>query len=178
VSTPHPDAGTRNAPARSPLTQGVTGWAGLVVFLLVAGAAGFVGNLVQGDDVGARYLTFDRPAWAPPQDAFGIVWPVLYVLIGIAAWRTWRVAGGLRPAVLPLGLWATQLVVNAIWPGIFFGLNEFGAAIVVIVVLDVVVAATLAAMWRIDRLAAALLVPYLLWILYATALNIALFVMN
>lgn len=153
-------------------------WLALAGFLLVAFAAGFVGNLLQGDDVGTRYLSFERPAWAPPQEAFGIVWPVLYVLIGIAAWRVWDVAGGLRPARVALSLWVAQLVVNAIWPGVFFGANEFGLAIPVILLLVALVVATV---WRFaehDKLAAALLVPYLLWISYAAALNIALWQLN
>jgi translocator protein len=153
-------------------------WVSLLVFVLVTTLAGFVGSLLQGDDVGSRYLALDLPAWAPPQDAFGIVWPILYVLIGIAAWRTWSVAGGVRPAALALGLWAAQLVVNASWSGVFFGLEAFAAAIAVIVVLDVLVVALIAATWRHDRLAAGMLVPYLLWILYATALNIAIYALN
>jgi translocator protein len=161
-----------------PATRGATGWAALLGFLVFAAAAGFVGNLLQGDDVGARYLMFERPAWAPPQQAFGIVWPVLYVLIGIAAWRVWRVAGGFTAARLPLALWVLQLVINAIWPGVFFGATEFGWAIPVIVALVAVVGATIVAFHRVDRIAAWLLVPYLLWILYATALNIALWAMN
>ncbi|MTV27738.1 tryptophan-rich sensory protein [Nitriliruptoraceae bacterium ZYF776] len=153
-------------------------WTVLVVFLVVAGAAGFVGNLVQGSEVGTRYLDFERPPWAPPQEAFGIVWPVLYVLIGIAGWRLWRTTGGVRAAALPLGLWALQLVVNAVWPGVFFGLEEFGWAVPVIVLLDVVVIATIVVAARVDRWAAALLAPYLAWILYATALNVAIWQLN
>lgn len=156
----------------------LTRWGALVAFILVAAAAGAVGGLTQGDDVGARYLAFERPPWAPPQQAFGIVWPVLYVLIGIAGWRLWRSVGSVRAARLPLALWASQLVVNAIWPGVFFGSDRFGLAVAVIAVLDVIVVATIVAFARRDRLAAALLVPYLVWILYATALNVAIWQLN
>jgi benzodiazapine receptor len=165
-------------PARTAERPAWATWAALAAFLLVAGAAGFVGNLVQGDDVGTRYLSFERPAWAPPQDAFGLVWPVLYVLIGIAAWRVWKEAGSVAAAGTALGLWALQLAINAVWPGVFFGINEFGWAVPVILALDVVVIATIVAFRRHDRLAAWLLAPYLGWILYATALNIALWQLN
>lgn len=161
-----------------PATRGATGWLALVGFLAFAAAAGWVGNLLQGDDVGVRYLSFERPAWAPPQEAFGIVWPILYTLIGVAAWRVWRAAGSLEAARFPLGLWVTQLALNAIWPGVFFGLTAFGPAVAVIVALAVAIGATIAAFRRFDRIAAWLLVPYLVWILYATALNIALWEMN
>jgi translocator protein len=150
----------------------------LVAFLAVTLVASAFGALTQGDDVGARYLALELPGWAPPQEAFGIVWPVLYVLIAVAAWRVWRVAGGVARAKGGLSLWFAQLVVNAAWPGVFFGLEEFGWGIVVIVVLDVLVVTTIASFARIDRWAAVLLAPYLLWILYATALNVAVWQLN
>ncbi len=153
-------------------------WLGLLAFLAIALAAGGIGSLLQGTDVGGRYLAFERPAWAPPSWTFGVVWPILYVLIGVAGWRVWHAAGGIRAAGAALALWAVQLVVNAVWPGVFFGLEAFGPAVAVIAVLDVLVVLTIVAFWRIDRIAAWLLVPYLLWILYATALNAALWQLN
>jgi translocator protein len=153
-------------------------WLALVVFVGLAFAAGGIGTLVQGDDVGGRYLALDLPAWAPPREAFGIVWPILYLCIGVAGWRMWRAAGSARAASTALGLWAAQLLVNASWSGVFFGLEAYGAAIAVIVTLDVLVVALVASAWRHDRVAAVLLVPYLLWILYATALNVAIWALN
>lgn len=150
----------------------------LVAFVVVSALAGLVGNLASGDAVGARYLALDRPAWAPPQAAFGIVWPVLYLLIGVAAWLVWRRAGGLGAARRELGLWGTQLVANAAWPAVFFGAEWFWPAAAVIAVIDVLVAATLVAFWRRDRLAGVLLVPYLAWLLYASALNVAIAIAN
>jgi translocator protein len=178
VTTGHQHAGTSRDVTTSAARQRGPRWLALGVFVVVALAAGIVGSSLQGDDVAGRYLALERPAWAPPQDAFGIVWPVLYVCIGVAGWRIWRAAGGVRPAATALGLWAVQLVVNASWSGVFFGLESFGAAIAVIVGLDLLVVALVAAAWRHDRLAAGLLVPYLLWILYATALNVAIFALN
>ncbi len=150
----------------------------LLVFLVVALAAGIVGNLLQGSDVSGRYLQLDRPAWAPPSWAFGVVWPVLYVLIGLAGWLVWRSTG--REAWRgPLALWMLQLVVNAIWPGVFFGVEAYGPAVAVIVVLVGLVGATIISFVRHQvRLAAWLLVPYLLWIVYATALNVAIAAAN
>jgi translocator protein len=151
---------------------------GLLAFLAIAFAAGGIGSLLQGSDVDTRYLAFERPAWAPPSWTFGVVWPILYAFNGVAAWRVWRAAGGVRAAGVPLGLWGAQLVVNTIWPWVFFGLEAFGPAVAVIVVLDLLVIATILAFRRVDRLAAWLLVPYLVWILYATALNVALWQLN
>ncbi|GGI06360.1 tryptophan-rich sensory protein [Egicoccus halophilus] len=150
----------------------------LLVLVVVAAAAGFVGNLLQGDDVGERYLALDRPAWAPPQEAFGIVWPVLYLLIAIAAWQVWRTSGGLAAARGPLTLWAAQLVVNAVWPGVFFGAGAFWPAVAVILLLDVLVVGTLVQFWQRSMLAGVLLLPYLAWIFYATGLNLAIALAN
>lgn len=164
----------RVAPAASPGRQAI----GLVAFVVVSAAAGAVGNLLQGTEVGARYLALDRPAWAPPQEAFGIVWPILYLLIGVAAWLVWRRAGSVADAGRELAPWGAQLVVNAIWPGVFFGLAWYWPAVAVIVVLDVLVVVTIGAFWRRSRLAALLLTPYLAWLLYATALNVAIAAAN
>ncbi len=148
------------------------------VFLLAALAAGAVGAAIQGGDVSGRYLALERPGWAPPAWLFGLVWPVLYVLIGLAAWWLWRGAGRVAAIRTALTLWAVQLVVNAAWPGVFFGLEEFWLAAGVIGALDVLVVATIAAFWRHDRIAAVLLVPYLAWIVFATGLNVAVAALN
>jgi translocator protein len=152
--------------------RGARRWLVLAGFLATSFAAGAIGSLLQGGDVGARYLALERPAWAPPREAFGIVWPVLYVLIAVAAWRVWSRAGwaGARTALV---LWAVQLGVNSLWPGVFFGLEAFGAAFAVIVALVVLIAATLVDFAQHDRPAALLFAPYLLWVLYAAALNAA-----
>ena len=145
----------------------------LAWFLLVSYAAAAVGTVTQGGDVGGTYLALDPPAWAPPPWLFGPVWTVLYALIGVAGWWVWWVGATDRrgPA---LGLWTAQLVVNAAWPGVFFGLGALGWALVAIVTLDVLVVATIVAVAKLTHVAAVLLVPYLAWILFATALNAAL----
>lgn len=148
----------------------------LVGFLAAAALAAAVGALLQGDDVGARYLALERPGWAPPAWLFAPVWSVLYVLIGIAGWLLWQ--AGARRALRP---WTAQLVVNATWPGVFFGLEAFGPSLVVILVLDLLVLVTVLAAARAPRpapLGAALLVPYLLWTAYATALNAAIWLLQ
>jgi translocator protein len=152
--------------------RGTTSLVGLAVFLALAFAAAGAGNLLQGEDVGAVYQELDRPSWAPPSWVFGPVWGVLYVLIGVTGWWVWRQGPGPRMR-LALALWAVQLAVNAAWPGVFFGLGELGWALAVIVVLNVLVIATIVAVTRVHRPAALPLLPYLAWILFAAALNAA-----
>jgi translocator protein len=150
-------------------------WIALVGFLVVSFAAGAIGATLQGPaaEVGATYEAFDLPTWAPPGNVFGIVWPILYVMIGVAAWVVWLAAGGIRAATGTLALWLLQLGVNAAWPAAFFGGDNVGLGLVVILVLDALVIATMAAFRWYASLAAWLLAPYLAWLLYATALNAA-----
>lgn len=115
------------------------------------------------------YAQLERPGWAPPAGAFGPAWTVLYATIGVAGWRLWSRDA---PRAL-LRLHAGQLALNAAWPWAFFAARNPEAALAVIVALDLAVAAEVAAAARRDPAAAALLTPYLLWTLYATALNAA-----
>lgn len=150
--------------------------AGLAGWIALSYATAAIGALAS-IDAASFYAQLRRPAWAPPAAVFGPVWTVLYGLLAIAAWRVWRRAG-FAGARLALGLFVAQLAVNALWSWLFFGWRLGGPALVDILLLDVLVVATIAAFARIDRIAALLLVPYLLWITYATALNAAVWRLN
>jgi translocator protein len=154
----------------SPLRQalGLIGWIGISFVPALVGA--------QATDP-AWYEALEQPVWAPPSWLFGPVWTVLYLLMGIAAWLVWR-RGGFREATVALGLFLVQLAFNAAWSWIFFGLRRPELAFAEIVVLWVLILATTVAFWRHHRLAAALLVPYLLWVAYAAVLNFALWRLN
>lgn len=115
------------------------------------------------------YARLEKPPWAPPAGVFGPVWSVLYLLIGVAGGRL-ATTGSPR---LPLALHGAQLALNAAWSPLFFAAGRRRAALAVIAALDVTVAAEIVAAARRDRLAAALLAPYLAWTLFATALNAA-----
>jgi tryptophan-rich sensory protein len=114
--------------------------------------------------------------WTPPNAAFGPVWAVLYTLIAVAGWLVWR-RNENRVARIALPLFVAQLVLNSLWTPLFFGgyalvgPAALWIALLVILTLDLLVAATIAAFWPVSRVAALLLVPYLLWILYASTLN-------
>ncbi len=96
-----------------------------------------------------------------------MVWTALYILIGLAAWLVWQRAGHQRP----LRIWGWQLLVNAVWPGVFFGLQTPGPAFFVLVALIFLIALTIRAFIRVRPLAAGLMAPYLLWCTYAAYLN-------
>jgi tryptophan-rich sensory protein len=149
---------------------------GLLGWLLASYLAAAVGAIAS-IRAGAFYAQLARPDWAPPAEVFGPVWTVLYALMAIAAWLVWRVAG-FRAARTPLVLFLVQLVVNASWSWLFFAWHLGGAALADILLLWVLVVATLVAFWRVRPLAAALLVPYLLWISFAMALNWSVWQLN
>jgi tryptophan-rich sensory protein len=143
----------------------------LIVWLLVSLAAGGVGALATRN---ARefYASLAKPAWAPPGWLFGPVWTVLYVLMGVAAWLVWRRAGW-SGASGALSLFLVQLLCNAAWSWIFFAWRRGALAFADIVLLLALIVATMLAFARVHGLAALLLLPYLAWVLFATALTYA-----
>ncbi|HYH79769.1 MAG TPA: TspO/MBR family protein, partial [Longimicrobium sp.] len=138
-------------------------------------AAGIGG--VASARAGTFYQQLSRPDWAPPASIFGPVWSVLYLLMGVAAWLVWRERGfaGARPA---LGLFLLQLLANALWTWLFFGWRQGALAFGEILVLWILIVATLVAFWRVRRLAALLLLPYLGWVSFAAFLTYAVWQRN
>lgn len=157
-------------PASGKQALGLVGWlvasfvTGGIGAIASASAASFYGELVQ-------------PSWAPPGWLFGPVWSALYVLMGIAAWLVWR-KHGFRGASTALKLFVAQLFANALWTWIFFVWHQGALSLAEIVALWLLIASTILAFWRLHRLAALLLVPYLAWVSFATALTASLWRLN
>jgi benzodiazapine receptor len=147
------------------------GWAGLT---FVAAAIGAVASA----DAAAFYAQLARPAWAPPAWLFGPAWTVLYVLMAIAAWLVWRVRGFAGEARAALTLFVVQLVANALWSWLFFAWHLGAAAFVEVLVLWALIVATIVAFRPISRIAAALLLPYLAWVSFASALTFSVWRLN
>jgi benzodiazapine receptor len=142
-------------------------WVGLIGWLLAAFAAGAVGA-VASVDAASFYAQLNKPAWAPPAWVFGPVWSTLYALMGVAAWLVWRSPGSKGAA---LGFFGAQLAANALWSWLFFAWHRGALATIDVLVLLALILATVVAFWRIRRLAALLLVPYLLWVSFAAMLT-------
>jgi tryptophan-rich sensory protein len=149
---------------------------GLVGWLLLAFAAAAAGGFASAS-AGDFYRELVRPTWAPPGWLFGPVWSVLYAMMGVAAWLVWRARGfaGARAALL---IFIAQLGVNALWTWLFFVWRQGGLAFAEILLLWTLIALTIALFWRVSRLAAMLLVPYLAWVSFASALNFATWRLN
>ncbi len=107
-----------------------------------------------------------------------MVWPVLYVMMGVSAYLVWKNGIEQKRVKIALAIFILQLVLNGIWAPIFFGLHLIGWALVEIVLLWVAIVATIVVFWRISRPAALLLIPYILWVSYAVALNAAFWALN
>jgi benzodiazapine receptor len=150
--------------------------AGLAGWFVVVYAAATVGAIAS---INARefYAELVQPDWAPPGSVFGPVWTTLYTLMGIAAWLVWS-KGGLRAARPALVLFLVQLAVNALWSWLFFAWQLGALAFAEVLVLLALIVATCIKFWRIRPLAAYLLVPYLLWVCFASVLNFAVWQLN
>ncbi|GGQ55566.1 TspO/MBR family protein [Couchioplanes azureus] len=145
----------------------------LPAFGAAVAAAALIGGLgVSG--TAAEYQSLDQPSWAPPSWLFGPVWTLLYAMIAVAGWLVWR-RSGWTPA---LTAYAVQLVLNAAWTPIFFGLGRYGLALADIVVLWLAIGVTVLLFRPVSRLAAGLLLPYWAWVTFATALNAAIWHAN
>ncbi len=146
----------------------------LILWIAAAMTAGLVGSRFMP---GEWYASLDKPSWNPPSAVFGPVWTVLYVLMGVAAWLVWKRAG-FAGAPVALGLFGLQLVLNALWSYLFFGLQQPALAFIEIVVLWFAILATTIAFWRVSVPAGMLLLPYLAWVGFASALNLRLWRLN
>lgn len=149
---------------------------GLAAWLVVSFAASAVGA-VATIRASEFYGELMQPEWAPPAAVFGPVWTVLYALMGIAVWLVWQ-SGGLQKQRVAIGLFLAQLAVNALWSWLFFAWSLGALAFIDILFLITLVVATIVCFWRVRPLAGLLLVPYLLWISFAAALNYSIWHLN
>lgn len=149
----------------SRLVQG----AGLLAWLALVFAAAGLGA-VGSSDASGFYAQLARPPWAPPAAVFGPVWSLLYGLMAVAAWLVWREqgAGSRRRA---LAVFLGQLAFNVLWSWLFFAWRQGALAFGDVLLLLALASATAAMFWRISRLAALLLLPYVGWVAFATALT-------
>ncbi|WP_088311339.1 TspO/MBR family protein [Novosphingobium sp. B 225] len=132
---------------------------------------GFFSGAVAGSTAGNPwFLDLVKPSLYPPPATFGIVWSILYVLIGLALAMVITARGAAQRG-LAIGLFVVQLLLNLAWSPLFFGAHQITGALVLLLVLDVAVLATVVVFNKVRPLAAALMLPYLGWVLFATVLN-------
>ncbi len=152
--------------------------AGLVGCIVLCQLSGVLGALTTDTGSSSWYVALAKPPFNPPSWLFGVVWPLLYLLMGIALWLVWRQGAQHSQVSTALALFFAQLVLNAAWSPIFFGLHSITVALFVIVVLFGLILATIRAFYPLSRAAAWLLVPYSLWVAFATVLNASILWLN
>jgi benzodiazapine receptor len=150
----------------------------LAASVVVSLLAGFIGSFFTTPKIAGWYAGLNKPSFTPPGWLFGPVWTALYVLMGIALYLVWRkglAAKGVRAALV---IFFAQLVLNALWSYAFFGAESPLAGLVVIIALWAMIVASIAAFAPISPVAAWLLVPYILWVTFATVLNASIYFLN
>lgn len=150
----------------------------LIAAIILCEAAGAIGSLFTAPKVATWYMTLNKPAFTPPGSVIGLVWTVLYFLMGVSLYLL-IVEGERGAKVAPaLSIFALQLALNVLWSFLFFGLESPFIGFLGIVVLWIAVALTIHQSWQISRRAAYFLIPYILWVSFAGFLNFIIWILN
>lgn len=155
----------------------------IIISLALPQMAGLVGSVFTSPAIPGWYANLVKPSFSPPNWLFGPVWIVLYILMGISAYLVWSAyakssAGRRRELKTALLLFWVHLIFNAVWPIIFFGLQNPGLAFVNIIIIWLLIVALMIKFWKIDSRASYLLMPYLLWVSFASVLNYFIWYLN
>ena len=146
----------------------------LLVFVFITLLVGASATFFTEPSIPTWYAALAKPGFSPPNWLFAPVWTTLYVLMGIAAARVWKHTG----FGVEIFFWIAQLVLNFFWSALFFAAHRIGAALLEMGVLWLLILATMVLFWRRDRLAGLLFLPYLAWVGFAFALNLAIWRLN
>jgi tryptophan-rich sensory protein len=146
--------------------------------ILICEAAGIIGSIFTMDSISTWYVSLVKPALNPPSWVFGPVWTLLYALMGIAAFIVWKKAGSERRGNQALWIFGFQLLLNTTWSIAFFGLQDPGLALANVVLLWASIVWSMICFYKISKTAAWLLLPYLLWVSFASYLNYSIWLLN
>jgi len=150
----------------------------LVISIIVCHLAGIIGGLFTRYSIPVWYENLKKPFFTPPDGVFGPVWITLYTMMGIAAYAIWRKGLRLPGIKQALEIFILQLTLNILWPIVFFGARSIAGGMIIIVLLWLAIAWTMAAFFNLSKTAFLLLTPYILWVSFALMLNLALLILN
>jgi benzodiazapine receptor len=150
----------------------------LIVSIVVCQLAGMIGALATSASIQTWYVTLNKPFFTPPNWLFAPVWLTLYTLMGISLFLVWRLGVQDPHAQIALALFGIQLLLNAFWSIAFFGLRSPLAGLSIILALWIAIAATIVKFLPLSKPAGLLLLPYILWVTIAAALNVAIVLLN
>jgi benzodiazapine receptor len=150
----------------------------LALSILIAQAAGGLGSLFTFSAIPTWYVYLNKPFFSPPSYLFGPVWTLLYTLMGIAAYLVWRKYQFSKKSIGFWHVYGTQLVLNALWSILFFGLKDIGVAFIEILALWYFIARCIQEGRKLSIWVVYLFLPYLAWVSFATLLNLAIYILN
>ena len=150
----------------------------LIVSIVACFAAAVIGSLFTFKAIPDWYSGLKKPRYTPPNWAFGPVWTTLYVLMGISVFLVWQNGLAINDVLLAFTLFWVQLVFNALWSIIFFGMKSKGGGVIIIITLWLLILATIIASFQVSGWAGALLIPYIIWVSIASYLNIGIWWLN
>jgi translocator protein len=153
-------------------------WGKLLVSVVICELAGVIGGLFTRSSIPTWYATLQKPSFNPPGWIFGPVWTILYLLMGISLYLVWQSAADPRLKSLALIAFGVQLLLNALWSVIFFGLRAPAFALADLGLLWASILVTILLFWRISPVAGGILIPYIVWVSFAAILNAAIVVLN
>jgi len=150
----------------------------LSVALILCFLAAYLGQVFTGPAIPTWYAGLQKPIFSPPNWLFGPVWTLLYALMAVSAFLVWREDGKDQEIKLALKIFVIQLILNSLWSLAFFGLRSPLLGLIVIVALWAAILLTIKNFLRISALAGWLMLPYLLWVSFASVLNFSIFILN
>ncbi len=150
----------------------IKSWPKLIFSVILAQSAGAVGTLFTFSAIPTWYALLNKPSFSPPNWLFGPVWTILYTLIGISMYLIWTNKKG------SLKLFFLHLFLNAIWSPIFFGAKNLGLAFIVILIMDITLVVIIRKFYKLNKVAGLILIPYLMWISFASLLNLSIWKLN
>ena len=139
---------------------------------------GSLSGVSTSTSVNTWFTTLEKPFFNPPNWVFGPVWTILYIMMGIAAGRVWALGTETAGVKKALVLFTAQLLLNFLWSLLFFGMKSIGVALIDIVLMWIVIVLTMHAFKTLDKMAYRLMWPYLIWVSFATALNVGILYLN
>lgn len=152
-------------------------WLSLGVFILLCLAVEVFASYWTNQSVLTWYPLLNKPSWTPPSWVFGPVWTILYVMIAIAGWIIYKAEHSPQRSIA-LIFYGAQLVLNFLWSFLFFSLRSPILGLIDILLLSFLIILTIISAWRVRPLASILLIPYLIWVMYATTLNAGIWLLN
>ncbi len=149
----------------------------IISLLITLGTGVLAGYITAGESSGQWYTDLSKPSFQPPNWLFAPVWTVLYIMMGLSFWLIWRQPAS-RERNMQVSIFLFQLLLNFLWSIFFFNFHMIGIALIDIVALWVMILVTIFSFRRVSKTAAWLLVPYLLWVSFATVLNWKIYTLN